>query len=212
MSESATNHGPDPAVISRMASQRGHYKQQARATAKELGEAREQLKTLSGELETLKKGDQSGRVKELESELRTLRHRRAFDRLAKERGASDDVLDDLFEVLKYRADKDDPDELAIGKLLDEAKEHKGRSRFFAAPSADDDDDQADDDEPGSRFGDRGRERKAEPPARKPGTDPGRGGRSRPEDGPSLTRDQLSDPKFMLDPRNAERIRNARIRG
>lgn len=197
MSESNGN-SVDPSVVARLASQRGHYKTQARETAKERDTLKEQLKALATELEAAKKGDQSGRVKELEGELRTLRHRRAFDRLAKERGAADDVLDDLFDLLKYKADKDDPDEDAIAKMLDDAAKHRARSRFFAEWDGDDDE------------GDEEEERT--PPRREAPVDGGRGGRHRPEGSVAITREQLADPKFMLDPRNAARIKNAKIKG
>lgn len=198
MSETNGNsNSVDPSVVARLASQRGHYKTQARAAAEERDAARKEADALKAELETAKKGDQAGRVKELEGELRTLKHRRSFDRLAKERGASEDVLDDLFDLLKYKADKDDPDEDAIAKMLDDASKHPARSRFFAEWDGDEEADE---------------EEERTPARRETPVDGGRGGRHRAEGSVSLTREQLADPKFMLDPRNAARIKNAKIKG
>lgn len=195
---SEETRGPDAGTIGRLAAQRQHYKQQSRQVIKERDEARKQLADLAKQVEDLKKGDSSGRVKELETELRTVRHRRAFDRLAKERGASDDVLDDLFEVLKYKADSDEPDEAAIAKLLDAASEHPARSRFFAEWDGDDDDDQG------------GGDRQPEP-VRQPSPDAGRGSRHDGKGTVYITRDQLSDPAFMLNPANQELLKNAKVR-
>lgn len=191
---------PDAGTIGRLATQRSHYKQQSRQALKERDEARQQLADAGKQLDELKKGDPSGRVKELEGQLRTLKHRAAFDRLARERGAADEALDDLFDLLKYRAEKDDPDEGVLGKLLDDAAQHPARGRFFAKGDGDGD-------------GDGGRDREGgEPTARRePPPDAGRGARHRPEGSIVLTRDQLADPKFMLDPANRARIKGAKIR-
>ena len=44
---------------------------------------------------------------ELKGQLRTLSHRRVFDRLAKERGAPEDSLDLIWQASGHKAEKDD---------------------------------------------------------------------------------------------------------
>lgn len=200
MSDGISN-APDPGTIGRLATQRSKYKQLSVAAARERDEARQQLAELNKQIEELKKGDQSGRIQELQTELRTLRHRRAFDKLAKERGASDDVLDDLFDIIKYKPDGDEPDEKALAKLLDDAAAHPARSRFFAEWDGDDDADIEPDREPPAREIDR-----------RPSPDAGRGGRHNGSGTQFVTRAQLADPKFALDPKNQELLRTAKVRG
>ena len=212
---------PDPAnpqsgTIARLASQRTKYRDAARAAVKERKAAANQLEEALQQIEGLKKGDASSRVKELEGQLRTLRHRGAFDRMAKARGASDEDLDDLFALSGYKADADEPDEKALGRLLDDQKVHPARKKYFAAATDDEDDDQGEGGRgDGDRDGDRRRNGRGNeeltPGRREPSPDSGRGRRTDGKGTVFLTRDQLSDPKFMLDPRNAQLKLTAKIR-
>jgi hypothetical protein len=199
--------GPDPDLVARLATQKRKFKDSAKQLTAERKDLRKQVETLTAQLEKLSKETPAGKVQELETQLRTLKHRGVFDRLARDRGAPDDVLDDLFVLLKYQADKDEPDEAAIAKLLDAAAEHPSRSRFFAA--WDDDDDDQGGAEPESEPSRTDREEIA--PGRRTAPDAGRGGRPRESGGVTLTRDQLADPRFMLDPKNAELKKTAKIR-
>lgn len=199
MATQSTSTAPptsDPSVVARLASKRDKWKAEAGklATAKDAAEKR--ARELEQKLQDLEKGDAPARVKELEAQLRTLKHRATFDRLARERGAAPDVLDDLFALSGYKAEGDEPDEAAIGKLLDDAAAHPARSRFFAEWDGDEGE---------------GEEGGGEPPARRPAPDAGRGARNRGEGTVYLTRDQLADPAFMLDPRNADLKARARVK-
>lgn len=192
-----TNTAPptsDPQVVARLASKRDKWKGEARKLSDAHAEATKTIAELQKKLQDLEKADAPARVKELEGQLRTLKHRALFDRLARERGASADVLDDLFALSGYKAEGDEPDEADIGKLLDAAAAHPSRSRFFAEWDGEEGDDQG-----GAK----------EPPA--PAPDAGRGRRNGGEGTVYITRDQLADPKFMLDPRNAELKARAKIK-
>jgi hypothetical protein len=194
---------PQSGTIARLASQRTKYRDAARKAIADRKDLAKQLDDVRKELDDLRTSGGSARVTELETELRTLRHRAAFDRLAKERGADEADLDDLFALSGYKPEGDEPDPKAIGKILDAAREHPTRRKFFRA------DDAAGDDAPEASG--RAARETITPAPKPPAPDAGRGGRATPAGSVTLTPDQLSDPKFMLDPRNAELKRNAKIK-
>ncbi len=213
-------------TIARLASQRTMYRDAARTAVRENKGLKAQLDELTKKLDAAAKGDQTGRVKDLEGQLRTLRHRSAFNSAARTRGVADEDLDDLFALSGYKADSDEPDERAIGRLLDDAKGHPSRKRYFAAKSpkggeGDEGDEGDEGGNAGAQGGDEGDGKGG--PARNSGReeitpgqprrspDAGRGARSAPEGRVILTADQLADPRFMLDPRNKDTIKNARVR-
>jgi hypothetical protein len=181
----------DPSVVARLASKRDKWKGEAArlatekaATEKERDDLKKQLEGLSGS------GD---RVKELEAQLRTMKHRGLFDRLAGESGAKQKALDTLFRESGYRADGDEPDEKAIRAALEKLRE----SHDFAFEAREE--------------GGEGEERPASE-KKKPAPDAGRG---KPSDGKGtvyITREQLADPKWALDPANAEIKKTAKVRG
>lgn len=171
----------------------GRYKAKLKEQSGTIAEGRKARAALQKQVEDLGKADRSGRVKELETEVRTLRHRGAFDRLAKARGAADEDLDDLFALSGYKAEGDAVDEKALGKLLDEQVAHPARKKYFAAAE-----------------GDAGDERPA-PGAKEPPPDVGRGKRGDGKGTVYVTREQLADPKWALDPKNAEIRRTAKVR-
>jgi len=112
-------------------------------------------------------------------------------KLAKEAGADERGLDDLYQLSGWKAEKDEPDEEGIKKLLEDIKAKK--PLYFPAPT---------DAEP----------TKEEPPVRRvPAAD--RGGPHNPsKTGIYLTPKHLADPAFMLDPRNKEMIASAAREG
>lgn len=191
-------------IVARLASQKKKFKDASKRITSERDEARQQLQQAQARIKELEDAAPAGRIKELEAELRTVRHRTTFDRLAIGEGADPESLDDLFQLSGYQAKDDKPDEKGIRKLLGEQKAHPSRKRFFQAAESD----VAGDDQGDEGAADRG----GEPPPT-PGPRPvpggGRGGRAgKGAGGPVLTKDQLADPKFMLDSRNKAMIYEA----
>jgi hypothetical protein len=74
------------------------------------------------------------KVQELEAKLREISHRKAFDRIAKERGVAEDALDLVYQTSGYKADQPEVDEVAIGAILDEQRTRPGVSRLFGQPA------------------------------------------------------------------------------
>ena len=73
----------------------------------------------------------------LKATIRESRHKAEFARLAKERGATDDVIDSVWKLSGYEAKGDEPDAAAIGTMLDEAKGKPGIAPLFAKVEAPD---------------------------------------------------------------------------
>lgn len=195
----------DSGKITRLAIQRTQYRDAARKAIRENKAALQKIAELEGQLDGLKKADSSGRVAELEGQLRTLKHRSAFDRAAKLAGVKEEDLDDLFSLSGYRAEGEEPDAKTIGRLIDDAKAHPSRKRYFAEAEGEG---QAE----GAAEG-QGDAKPAQAPARKePPPDAGRGKRGDGKGTVYLTREQLADPKFMLDPRNRDLIKGAKVKG
>ena len=142
---------------------------------RELVELRHKVQVLEKELST-----SQGRVKELETELnkadetiddldaslkeaqgerdglrdklRGVTHREAFMKAAKDAGAEDDFLDDLYTLSGYQGEGDEPDEGAISKAVEKLKSNK--PRYFR----EDDERDERDDRRGERGGRKERER------------------------------------------------------
>ncbi len=124
---------------------------------------------------------QAARIAELEAERRDRLHYDKFAELAKASRAKDKAVKDLWKLSGYKADKDEPDEKALGELIESLQE---RADYAFEPEST----EASTTSTGQ-------------PALKVVPASGRGGRTRGQDGPHLTREQMADPKFMLDPRN-----------
>ena len=141
MSGEATEPKPrrttDP-LIPRLASQRTRFRTERDSARKELADARAAVARLTSENATLAtRADASAslkRVDELTAELRTIKHKAVFDRVAKAKGATDDVLDLLYTNSGYKAAGDQADESAIGTLLDGLMAKPGLARLFGEPS------------------------------------------------------------------------------
>lgn len=116
------------------------------------------------------------RVQELEGEIRQRDHRKAFDKVAKARGASEQALDDLWTLSGYKAEAPEADETAIGTLLDAQK--TARPYLFAPNGT-----TTPPPPPGT------------PPPPKPGPGSGQGGSTTATT--TFSPDQLSDPKFVM---------------
>jgi hypothetical protein len=72
------------------------------------------------------------KVDELTAQLRGLKTRQAFDKLALQKGADPKALEDLWTLSKVTADKDEPDEAAIGAIVDQ--QTKDRQWAFGKPA------------------------------------------------------------------------------
>jgi cell division septum initiation protein DivIVA len=129
---------------------------------------------------------------QLKQQLRTGNHRDTFRRLAKAAKVKDEGIDDLFALSGWKADKDEIDEAAMSKMLEELKAKK--ALFFDQGS-----------------GDTGDENPASSTKRVPAPDRG-GTFDRGKSGIKLTSKELADPAFMLDPKNKEMILSAAKEG
>src|SRR5208337_5677799 len=89
-------------------------------------EYRDALETITGERDTLKSqisspDAQAARISELEASIRDRRHYDKFAELAKGAKAKDAALKHLWQVSGYKAEADEPDEKALGKLVEDLR-------------------------------------------------------------------------------------------
>ena len=167
-----------------------------------------QLQTLASERDGLKTAiDAAARIAELEASIRDRSHFDKFAEAAKGANAKDKALKQLWRDAKdrgYKAELDDVDEkavqAAVAKLkteVDYAFDPELAATTQAAVEA-------------ARTTSRtkyGLEMRGEEPA-----GGGRAGRNQGADGTIITQEMRADPKFMLDPKNKEIIRDAVIGG
>ncbi len=118
----------DLGTVARLGAQKSKYKARAKeleGQATTLKTENEQLKARLTELEA--KADTSAsakRVLELEQQLRDRDHRAAFDRVARTKGVREEALADAWQLSGYKAEGE-PDDDAIGALIDEQKGTRG---------------------------------------------------------------------------------------
>ena len=145
------------------------------------------------------------RIAELEDMIRDRTHFDRFAELAKGAKAKDAALKHLWQVSGYKAEADEIDDKALQTLVAKLKQ---------------DADYAFDPEPTATT--QAAQEAARPTSRtKYGLDigtagepagGGRASRNQGADGTIITQEMRADPKFMLDPRNAEIIRDAALGG
>lgn len=128
-------------------------------------------------------------IAKLQGEITAGKHRAVFAKAAKAAGVREDAIDDLYIALGHKAEGE-PDEKTIGELIAGAKTAKGWAWPSEAPK------------PGE----------TPPPAPKPVPGGGRGAPNSGGDGTIVTREQLADPMFMLNPANKDVIRAAAKEG
>jgi hypothetical protein len=173
-------------MVSTLTSERDKFKGDHDSAAKE----RDQLRTQVGNPDEHRK-----RADELEQKYRMLRHRQEFSRVAEASGVHRDVIDDLFDLSGYQPEKDDVDPKVFSDLLGELKAKK--PRYFADP--------ADASKAAAQQTTQQQQRHI--------AGAGRGGSHDPvKAGISVTRAQLADPKFMLNPKNKAIIASAAKEG
>ncbi len=146
---SETNAGETPRPLSaadvtidrltQIASSRAGFKQKLKATQEERDTFKSEVATLRTQLADAQKVANTDanrqRADDLAGELKTLRHRRVFDRLAMARGADADTLDALWQLSAYKVEADEPDEKALTEFVTGLTAHKVTGRFFPAPEA-----------------------------------------------------------------------------
>lgn len=133
---------------------------------------------LAGLRERASESAQAKQIAALTAELRSVNHRRVFDRLAAEAGVASAAVGDLWTLSGYQAEADEADETAIKTLIDGQK--TARPHLFG-----------------------GADQAAEPPVERlppgPGANRGSGAKAPQE----FTEAQLSDPVFVM--KNFDRI-------
>lgn len=146
-----------------------------------------QVTTLTNDLTLLKDSTDAKRVAELTSELRTIKHKDAFRKLALKAGAKPEGVDDLFALSGHKAETDLVDEAGMTKLIDEQKAKRGYLFGQTTPTE------------GEQLAEG-----EQAPEIKPG--PGSGQGAPLKTGPKFTEAQLSDPVFVM--RNYDAITEA----
>lgn len=129
----------DPDTVAQLATQRTRFRMQRDEARAEVNRTKAENARLTAEHADLTvRADTSAsarKVQELEGKLREIDHRKVFDRVAKSKGVAEDTLDLLYQTSGYKAEQPQPDEIAIGVMLDETRVKPGFSRLFgeAAP-------------------------------------------------------------------------------
>jgi FtsZ-binding cell division protein ZapB len=183
------------------------------ALSSELSQHRDALEVIGNERDDLAKqmqtpNDLQSRIRDLEGQIRTGRHRDVFAKLAKGK-VDDSAIGDLFDMIRAKPDQfgaqaglfdqDQADEKAYEAILAKAKERAGYA--FLRESQEQEQAAARQTPNGFRFN------QTPTPA---GT--GRADRNNGANGTIITADHRADPKFMLDPRNREVLALAAAEG
>ena len=172
-------------------------------------EYRDALETITSERDGLKSqvsnpDAQAARIAELEGTIRDQAHYEKFSGLAKQSHAKDTALKHLWQVSGYKAETDVIDEKALQSLVAKLKTEADYA-FDPEPT-----DVTKAAQEAARVTSRtkyGLDMSDQPPA-----GGGRQERNKGADGTIITQEMRADPKFMLDPRNKEIIRDAAIGG
>jgi hypothetical protein len=145
------------------------------------------------------------RIAELEASIRDRDHFDKFSELAKGAKAKDAALKHLWQVSGYKAEADEIDEIGLKALVAELKRNAGYAFDEDEPAAM----QAARDaaRPSNSRTKYGLELRGEEAA-----GGGRSARNVGADGTIVTQEMRADPKFMLDPKNKELIRDAALGG
>ena len=177
------------AQISTLTSERDEY----RSALTEVADERDSLRSTAAN-----PSEQSQRITELEAAARDRSHYDRFADLAKGAKAKESALKHLWKVAGYKAESDDIDEDALADLVDRLKEEADyafdpdeHSNVTAAKEA-----------ARTRSGLEIRDDLGKPAGG------GRAGRNNGRDGTIITADMRADPKFMLNPKNAQIIKDA----
>ncbi len=179
---------------------------QLQTLTSERDEYRDAVNDLAAERDSLKTAPEaSARIAELEGAIRDRNHFDKFAELAKGAKAKDAALKHLWQVSGYKAEADEIDDKALQTLVAKLKQNA---------------DYAFDPEPNATTT-AAHEAARTTSRTKYGLDigsagepagGGRASRNQGADGTIITQEMRADPKFMLDPKNQELIRDAAIGG
>lgn len=153
------------------------FRERATTAERRSAELETQVTNLTAENGKLKVASDSSlankRIEELTSELRGVKHKQVFDKVAVGKGARPDGLSDLYKLSGYKPEADEADEAAIGLLIDSQRSERGY--LFGEAKA----------EEGS----------TPPPPPKPGVGGGQGGAIK--GAQKFTQEQLGDAGFVM---------------
>lgn len=211
MSDLATVRPDDSTAIALLKEHIAGLQHQLEVANRERDEFRDALEVVGDERDELSQqiaapDAQANRIKELEGQIRTGKHRDTFAALAKKTGVREEALADLFDTMRAKAaefdldpkhfEADSPDAKVYEAALAKARE----SRPYAFTP--DDAPAGDGDKSGSAWPDSARFRANQTP---PVVGSGRGPRNNGSDGTIITPEMRADPTFMLNPANRETI-------
>jgi hypothetical protein len=116
-------HDSKDGTIARLALGQKKWRTQATKLVEERNTARAEATQLKADLvEAQKHAGAAAELAALKVTVKNNLHRGAFDKLAKEAGAKDKALDDLWERSGYKADGDVPDAKAMTKAIEAQRE------------------------------------------------------------------------------------------
>ena len=128
MSENTGTAAADHGLVARLASKARGLSEQLKAATTNLDAAQKRNAELERQVTELgQRADTSAaskRVEELTAELRGLKHRQVFDRLAGKLDALPDALEDLWQLSGYKPEADAADEAGLEKLIGDVKAKK----------------------------------------------------------------------------------------
>jgi hypothetical protein len=195
----------EPSALSILQKQIEHLTSQLTELREHHAEALKMLDERDAKITAIEaKPDASARIAELEASIRDRNHFDKFAELAKGAKAKDAALKHLWQVGGYKAEADEIDEKALQALVTGLKKSADYA-FDAEPST-----TTTAAVEAARVTSRtkyGLELKGEEPA-----GGGRSSRNQGADGTIVTQEMRADPKFMLDPKNKEIIRDAALGG
>ncbi len=183
--------------------QNSRLTEQLQAQSVKLAEYEDLVPKLTKERDELKtQPEASARIAELEARIRDRNHFDRFAELAKGEKAKESAVKHLWKLSDYRAEADEPDETALKGILKKLKTEADYA--FDPDPADTTTAKAVRENSRTKYG-----------LEMKGAEPSGGGRAERNkggDGTIVTAEMRADPKFMLDPRNKEIIRDAAIGG
>ena len=180
------------AQISTLTSERDEY----RTALTDVAAERDSLKTAP---------DAASRIAELEASIRDRTHFDRFAELAKGAKAKDAALKHLWQVSGYKAEADEIDEKVLQSLVAKLK---SEADYAFDPESSDTTKAA---QEAARVTSRTKYGLDIGSAGEPAGG-GRASRNQGADGTIVTQEMRADPKFMLDPKNRELIRDAALGG
>ena len=181
-----------------------HLTSQLQTLTSERDEYRDALSEVSTERDSLRTAPEAAsRIAELEASIRDRNHFDKFVELANDQKVKPGATRHLWQVSGYKAESDEPDVEKLRKLLVDLKSQVAYA-FDPIPERQQDLTTRLVKDSRTKYG---LEMRGEEPA-----GGGRQERNRGADGTIITQEMRADPKFMLDPKNREIIRDAALGG